>query len=54
MLHDRRQAWVMDSEGEYRQLRPRDGEEDPGTHQTLMNRERQEALVTPEEMSLLR
>jgi polyphosphate kinase len=54
MLNDRRQAWEMDSEGAYRQLKPKEGEEDLGTHQTLMNLARQDAVVTPEELSFLR
>jgi polyphosphate kinase len=39
-LRDRRQAWVLDSEGNYRQLQPEgndDGPESAGTHQTLMH-----------------
>ena len=38
-LRDQRQAWVLDSDGKYTQLRPEDGAEGPealGTHQTLM------------------
>lgn len=54
MLNDRRQAWVMDSEGNYRQLRPNGGEDETGTQQALMNLARQEAIITPEELNLLR
>src|SRR5277367_5074500 len=39
-LRDRRQAWVLDSDGKYTQLTPPTEGEDPellGTHQTMMN-----------------
>ena len=39
-LSDRRQAWVLDAEGNYHQLKPTmdgDGPEVIGTHQTMMN-----------------
>ncbi len=36
-LTDRRQAWVLSSDGEWSQLRPENADE-PGTHQVLMNR----------------
>jgi polyphosphate kinase len=47
-LRDRRQAWVLDSDGKYTQLQPAaegDGPEALGTHQTMMNltRSRSEA-----------
>jgi polyphosphate kinase len=54
MLNDRRQAWVMDGDGAYRQLRPAEGTEDVGTHQALMMLARAEAVVSPEELSWLR
>jgi polyphosphate kinase len=54
MLNDRRQGWVMDGEGAYRQLRPNGGEDEVGTHQTLINLAKQEAVVSPEELNLLR
>ena len=44
----------MDSEGGYRQLRPNGGEDELGTHQQMINLARQEAIVSPEELSLLR
>ena len=40
LLRDQRQAWVMESDGQYRQLQPPaqgDGPERLGTHQTLIN-----------------
>ena len=39
-LRDHRQAWVLDSEGKYTQLKPTQGEDGPetlGTHQTMMD-----------------
>jgi len=45
-LKDRRQAWVLGSDGAYTQLRPEDGsaaEDALGTHQTMMNRMRARA-----------
>jgi polyphosphate kinase len=39
-LHDRREAWVLESDGKYVQLRPESGAIGPeaaGTHQTLMD-----------------
>jgi polyphosphate kinase len=39
-LRDQREAWVLDAEGKYDQLRPASGSIGPeanGTHQTLMN-----------------
>src|SRR5882757_2857403 len=39
-LHDQREAWVLDVDGKYEQLRPASGSIGPeanGTHQTLMN-----------------
>jgi len=36
MLADNRQAWDMDSEGVFTQRRPAKGEEERGTHKTLM------------------
>jgi len=36
-LSDKRQAWVLGSNGEYRQLRPENDSEALGTHQTMMN-----------------
>jgi polyphosphate kinase len=54
MLNDRRQAWVMDADGQYTQLRPQDPGDELGTQQALMNLARQEAVVSPEELSLLR
>jgi polyphosphate kinase len=54
MLNDRRQAWVMDADGQYTQLRPQDGGDEVGTQQALMNLAKQEAVVSPEELSLLR
>ena len=53
MRRDRRQAWVMDADGAYRQLEPGD-DRDLGTHATLMNLARAEAVVSPEELDLLR
>ena len=35
-LSDRRQAWVLNSDGEWSQLKPENADE-PGTHQILMN-----------------
>jgi polyphosphate kinase len=53
MLNDRRQAWLMDSDGRYR--RPeRESSDASGTHQMLMNLARSEAIVSPEESLLLR
>jgi polyphosphate kinase len=43
-LHDRRQAWTLDENGRYTQLRPDgdgDGPETVGTHQTLMLKARE-------------
>jgi polyphosphate kinase len=43
-LRDEREAWVMDSDGDYTQLRPRtvgDGPETRGTHQVLIDLTRQ-------------
>lgn len=54
LLNDRRQAWSMDGEGRYRHLQADNGEADPGTHVTMMALARQEAVVTPEELNLLR
>jgi hypothetical protein len=54
MLSDRRQAWVMDANGGYHQLIPEAGAEEVGTQQILMNLASQEALVSPEELRLLR
>jgi len=45
-LRDRRQAWVLGSDGTYSQLQPEgdvDGPEGLGTHETLMNLTRQRA-----------
>jgi len=53
LLNDRRQAWAMDSEGRYTQLRP-ESDAELGTHVIMMNLARQEALVTHEELMLLR
>ncbi len=39
-LRDKRQAWALQNDGAYVQLRPGDGSEGPearGTHQTLMD-----------------
>ena len=36
MLQDKRQAWVMKSDGSYTQLQPDDDAKQVGTHQTLM------------------
>jgi polyphosphate kinase len=38
-LSDRRQAWILNSDGEWSQLRPESADE-PGTHQLLMNQAR--------------
>jgi polyphosphate kinase len=54
MLSDRRQAWVMDANGGYHQLIPEAGVEGVGTQHTLMNLASQEALISPEELRLLR
>jgi len=40
LLRDKRQAWVLQSDGNYSQLHPDEGSDGPealGTHQTLMN-----------------
>jgi polyphosphate kinase len=37
MLDDRRQAWVMQPDGSYIQLKPEDASQEMGTHQKLMN-----------------
>ncbi len=50
MLNDGRQAWDMHADGSYVQRRI-DG--DIGTHQTLMNLARQEAVITPEDQTVL-
>ncbi len=47
-LRDQREAWVLDAEGKYDQLRPATGSIGPeanGTHQTLMNLARARAKV---------
>jgi polyphosphate kinase len=36
-LRDRRQAWVLAQDGEWKQLKPEGDSDTPGTHQTLMN-----------------
>ena len=44
LLRDQRQAWQMDADGRYTQLRPGtagDGPERLGTHQTLIDLTRQ-------------
>lgn len=56
MLADRRQAWEMAADGTYR--RPVEGGGDDaasvGTHETLMSLARAEAVVSAEELHLLR
>lgn len=54
LLNDRRQAWSMDGDGRYTHLQADNGQADPGTHVTMMALARQEAVVTPEELHLLR
>jgi polyphosphate kinase len=54
MLSDRRQAWIMDENGGYQQLIPQAGAQDAGTQPVLMDLASQEALISPEEMRLLR
>ena len=53
LLNDRRHAWTMDSNDRYTQLQP-ESDAELGTHAMMMNLARQEALVTPEELMLLR
>jgi polyphosphate kinase len=53
MLNDRRQAWEMDADGRYTQLKPTSPEEEAGTHQTLMDLARCDAAVTPKELRTL-
>jgi polyphosphate kinase len=53
MLNDRRQAWEMDADGRYAQLRPTRPEEESGTHQMLMDLARCDAAVTPTELQML-
>ncbi len=52
MLSDRRQAWDMQSDGNYLQRTPLSNQ-DVGTHQALMNLTRQAAALTPAELELL-
>ena len=47
MLSDNRRRWVMDSEGEYEQLRPADDEAVVDTHEVLMERARDQAPPHP-------
>ncbi len=42
-LRDRRQAWVLDAEGVYTQLRPGGEDSEAGTHQNMMDRMRARA-----------
>lgn len=46
LLHDNRQAWVLKSDGTYLQRKPKDGEEERGTHAILMKKtiQREKAL----------
>ncbi|HSI33978.1 MAG: polyphosphate kinase 1 [Phycisphaerae bacterium] len=53
LLSDRRQAWMMAADGSYAQARP-ESDGDLGTHVILMNLARHEAVVSPEELMLLR
>ncbi len=51
LLRDQRQAWVLDSEGRYTQLRPQTAANTPeclGTHQTLMELTRQRSAQETE------
>jgi polyphosphate kinase len=47
-LHDQREAWVLDPDGRYKQLRADEGSTGPegrGTHQTLMDLTRARASL---------
>jgi polyphosphate kinase len=53
MLNDGRQAWEMDADGRYVQLKPTRPEQESGTHQVLMDAARCDAAVTPKELEML-
>lgn len=38
MLQDNRQAWLLNEDGSYTQITPKEGEEERGTHDTMMNK----------------
>jgi hypothetical protein len=46
-MRDRRQAWILDSDGAYTRLQPEgpaEGPETTGTHETLMRLARQRSI----------
>jgi polyphosphate kinase len=54
MLDDRRQAWEMRPDGTYQRPTDTNGSAGPGTHESLMTLTRTEAVISPEELCLLR
>ena len=47
ILHDNRQAWILNSDGTYSRRTPEEGEEERGTHAILMSKtiQREKALT---------
>ena len=47
ILHDNRQAWLLNEDGSYTQVSPKEGDEEKGTHSILMNKtiQREKAIT---------
>lgn len=47
MLHDNRQAWLLNEDGSYTQVTPKEGDEEKGTHAILMSKtiQREKAIT---------